>query len=128
MHLVGPWLSTIGKKKGKQQFRSSEQKQKLEQLALAQQAMYKKFGVETQVKNKKSKPVFKTLSVKPLHPRYTAQQYIPSLNSNTGDTLLRESTKYTGTLIKGICTMHKSNAVPVINEEQMRDISQMRRG
>lgn len=36
--------------------------------------------------------------------------------------------KYTGTLIKGIATMHKSNAVPVIDEEQMRDISRMRRG
>lgn len=40
----------------------------------------------------------------------------------------RESMKYTGTLVKGIATMHKSNAVPVINEEQMKDISRMRRG
>jgi len=40
----------------------------------------------------------------------------------------KESIKYTGTLIKGIATMHKSNAVPVINEEQMQDISRMRRG
>ena len=39
-----------------------------------------------------------------------------------------ESRKYTGTLVKGIATMHKSNAVPVINEEQMIDISRMRRG
>jgi hypothetical protein len=36
--------------------------------------------------------------------------------------------KYTGTLVKGIATMHKSNAVPVIDEEQMKDISRMRRG
>jgi len=40
----------------------------------------------------------------------------------------KESIKYTGTLIKGIATMHKSNAVPVINEGQMQDISRMRRG
>lgn len=40
----------------------------------------------------------------------------------------KEPLKYTGTLIKGIATMHKSNAVPVINEEQMQDISRMRRG
>ena len=40
----------------------------------------------------------------------------------------RESLKYTGTLVKGIATMHKSNAVPVIDEEQMKDISRMRRG
>jgi hypothetical protein len=40
----------------------------------------------------------------------------------------KESQRYTGTLIKGIATMHKSNAVPVINDEQAREISQMRRG
>lgn len=40
----------------------------------------------------------------------------------------KESIKYTGTLIKGIATMHKSNAVPVINEEQAMEISRMRRG
>ena len=38
-----------------------------------------------------------------------------------------ESQKYTGTLVKGIATMHKSNAVPVIDQEQATDISSMRR-
>jgi len=40
----------------------------------------------------------------------------------------KENMKYTGTLIKGIATMHKSNAVPVINQQQMEEISRMRRG
>ena len=35
---------------------------------------------------------------------------------------------YTGTLIKGISTMHKSNAVPIINEQEAIDIARMRRG
>lgn len=39
----------------------------------------------------------------------------------------KEPQKYTGTLIKGIATMHKSNAVPVINNEQAQEISSMRR-
>lgn len=39
-----------------------------------------------------------------------------------------EAKKYTGTLVKGIATMHKSNAVPVINQEQATDIANMRRG
>lgn len=39
----------------------------------------------------------------------------------------KESVKYTGTLIKGIATMHKSNAVPVTSGEQAIEISQMRR-
>ena len=39
----------------------------------------------------------------------------------------KNSNTYTGDLIKGIATMHKSNAVPVINKEQATDISNMRR-
>jgi hypothetical protein len=38
-----------------------------------------------------------------------------------------EVKKYTGTLVKGIATMHKSNAVPVIDQEQATDIANMRR-
>ena len=53
---------------------------------------------------------------------------LKSLDTNLAYTEKRESMKYTGTLVKGIATMHKSNAVPVINEEQMQDISRMRRG
>jgi hypothetical protein len=53
---------------------------------------------------------------------------IASLNSDRSYTEKRESLMYTGTLVKGIATMHKSNAVPVIDEEQMKDISRMRRG
>lgn len=40
----------------------------------------------------------------------------------------KEPKQYTGTLIKGIATMHKSNAVPVIDQEQAVEISRMRRG
>jgi len=39
-----------------------------------------------------------------------------------------EPMRYTGTLIKGIATMHKSNAVPVISQEHAEAISKMRRG
>lgn len=39
----------------------------------------------------------------------------------------KESMKYTGTLIKGIATMHKSNAVPVINQQEATEISRMAR-
>jgi hypothetical protein len=38
-----------------------------------------------------------------------------------------ESPHYTGSLVKGIGTLHKSNAVPVIDEEYMKDIARMRR-
>lgn len=53
---------------------------------------------------------------------------IKSLETDAHYTDRRETMIYTGTLVKGIATMHKSNAVPVIDEEQMKDISRMRRG
>lgn len=62
--------------------------------------------------------------------RRNTTEHIPSLQSmgSPDSCAKKETIKYTGTLIKGIATMHKSNAVPVINEEQMQDISRMRRG
>jgi hypothetical protein len=39
----------------------------------------------------------------------------------------KERPKYTGTLVIGIATMHKSNAVPVIDQQQAIDIARMRR-
>jgi len=54
--------------------------------------------------------------------------HIPSLDTGAGIAAKNESQKYTGTLVKGIATMHKSNAVPVIDQEQAKEISRMRRG
>ena len=45
-----------------------------------------------------------------------------------GNCTKKETMKYTGTLVKGIATMHKSNAVPVISQQEAEDISKMRRG
>ena len=67
-------------------------------------------------------------SVPYLRPGSDQASRLESLTSDLSSTTRKESLKYTGTLVKGIATMHKSNAVPVIDEEQMKDISQMRRG
>lgn len=40
----------------------------------------------------------------------------------------RDAPVYTGNQIKGIGTMHKSNAVPIFSDEQAVEISRMRRG
>lgn len=50
-----------------------------------------------------------------------------SISDGKGDTSKKESMKYTGTLIKGLSQMHKSNLVPVINEEEIHAIARMRR-
>lgn len=53
--------------------------------------------------------------------------HYPSCSDTTGATPRVEPPQYTGTLVKGIGTMHKSNAIPIIDEEQMKDIARMRR-
>jgi len=52
----------------------------------------------------------------------------PSMSSMKGNTAKKEPMQYTGTLIKGIAQMHKSNAVPIINKEQAVEVAKMRRG
>ena len=51
----------------------------------------------------------------------------PSAPDTAGVAARVESPRYTGTLVKGIGTMHKSNAIPIINEEEMKDLARMRR-
>jgi len=50
-----------------------------------------------------------------------------SVDSDVINTAVPEKKEYTGTLVKGIATMHKSNAVPIIDQEQATDIANMRR-
>ena len=77
----------------------------------------------------KYKPTFKTLQTRPAPPRRDEGVVYKSADewSMSGSTARKEPQKYTGTLIKGIATMHKSNAVPVIDQQHAEDISRMRR-
>jgi len=52
---------------------------------------------------------------------------IPSLPFTGGPCLKKPVPVYTGTKIKGIGTMHKSNAVPVFSDEEAVAIASMRR-
>tara|TARA_B100001057_G_scaffold317005_1_gene317137 strand:- start:74 stop:439 length:366 start_codon:yes stop_codon:yes gene_type:complete len=76
----------------------------------------------TQLKNKPK------AHLKAPEPYLRESPKIPSLDSMRGDTFVRNPNKYTGTLIKGIATMHKSNAVPIIDRDQAIEVSNMRRG
>jgi hypothetical protein len=61
-------------------------------------------------------------------PRYRREtQHIPSLNKDPGIAPKKESIMYSGSLIKGISVLHKSNAVPVMSDEEINDIARMRR-
>ncbi len=140
MHLEGPWLTTT---------RASRRSVKYTKAKLAQ---WQQDLVDVNRRNRqqglprltleqyidqihgrvKSAPrQFQPLVVKPdphVERMREFRERYPSLDTLQGSTALPDKKVYTGTLIKGIATMHKSNAVPVIDEEQMKDISRMRRG
>jgi hypothetical protein len=52
----------------------------------------------------------------------------PSYGDQVGHIPARAEKTYTGSLIKGVATMHKSNAVPIISDEQAIEVARMRRG
>ena len=52
---------------------------------------------------------------------------IPSKPPSAHSTTRKETLTYTGSYVKGIATMHKSNTVPVTDKSQAIDISNMRR-
>jgi len=60
------------------------------------------------------------------HRRRETPEY-PSAPDTAGVAARVEPPRYTGTLVKGIGTMHKSNAVPIIDEQQMKELASMRR-
>jgi len=51
----------------------------------------------------------------------------PSLNSTEYNTYKKDIQQYTGDKMKGIGTLHKSNAVPIFTDEEAKDQATMRR-
>jgi protein-tyrosine-phosphatase len=129
MHLEGPWLSTTGKRKGKIKFASAEAKRRSEQLDKEWKELLKRQGVEQEERRKS-----RGLSAEPLSSSYSLSipigrnttSHIKSVDTG-GNATLKAPKIYTGTKVKGIATMHKSNAVPVFSDEEAVEISSMRR-
>jgi hypothetical protein len=130
MHLAHPALSMGGKRKGKVKFRNSDEARKARELDSQWNELQKKWGVEAEDKKRKralaAEPLTYSLSAPPGR---SFSHNIPSRNTGeAGAVTYKESPQYTGTKIKGIGTMHKSNAVPVFSDEEAQDIARMRRG
>ena len=131
MHLEGPWLSTTGKVRSKRRKYASadaarkqrelrelwEQKQK-EWKALAPN--FSKQPVRTTARVERAMPTLKI-------PPGRETPHYPSVDTGGGSTARPADKFYTGALIKGIGTMHKSNAVPIFSNRDAEDIARMRR-
>ena len=129
MHLHHPALSLNGKKKGRVKFRNAEEARKARELDASWRELQKKWEVDADEKKRK-----RALSAPPLARNYSlaippgrSTQHIPSRDTG-GNATLAPAKVYTGTKVKGIATMHKSNAVPVFSDEEAIEISRMRRG
>ena len=127
MHLEGPWLSTTGKKRGPKKWASAEAKRKAEQLDAMWKDKLRAMGIEQESKRRKralSAPPL-TVTVKTPPGRETVR--IASQDTGWVACTTAANQEYTGTKVKGIGTMHKSNAVPIFSDEEAVEISTMRR-
>jgi len=133
MHLVGPWLSTTGKKKGKKKFRNADVANKARQNAESWQAFLDKWGVKsednrTNRKNLRSEPKFNPVvnSRVVVDPRRLTN-HIPSLDTGKGVAVKKEVQQYTGSEMLGITVLHKSCLQPVFSKQGAEDAAKMRR-
>jgi hypothetical protein len=129
MHLLPPMYSTTGKKKGKKKFASAEHARKARELDESWKDLLRRQGIELEEKKRKramsADNLSSVYSLKIPEGRNTTA-HIKSVDTG-GNATLAPAKVYTGTMVKGIATMHKSNAVPVFSDEQAVDISRMRR-
>jgi hypothetical protein len=123
MHLEHPSLSLSGKKKGKFKWASAEQKRQHEELNRSWTALVE----TTKGKVLSNRPLTRPFPKLGPPPGRTTNAHIPSLDTGLGTTAKKAAPVYTGTKIKGIGTMHKSNAVPIFSDTEAKEISSMRR-
>jgi hypothetical protein len=127
MHLHHPSLSLSGKRKGKVKFRNAEEARKSRELDASWKELQKKWEVDADEKRRRRALKAEPLDYKLSAPVGRSTAHIPSLVTQGGSTAPVVKV-YTGTKVKGIATMHKSNAVPVFSDEEAVEISRMRRG
>lgn len=124
MHLTH--FTTTGRRKAKFKYASAEHKRQAEQLEQEWQALKKSYSappVRKPIEN--ARTLGKSL---PTIPQRGTLLLAPSMSTGIGTAVKAAIPVYTGDKIKGIGTMHKSNAVPVFSDEEAQDISKMRRG
>lgn len=97
---------------------TKKQKAKRDEL-LSQQRSIKR---ELAASRRAAKPSF----IDPV-PSHRTTRHIPSLDTGNGSTARPQPNVYTGTAMIGIGQMHKSNAVPIFQQEDAEAIARMRR-
>jgi len=129
-HLEGPWLTTTGKKKGPRRWASAEAKRKAKLLQEEWEQRLSNFKQMAPKFSRTPAPPPKpagTLTVKLGPPPGRETPHIESRDTGWVTCAKPADQAYTGTKVKGIATLHKSNGVPVFTDQEAIDISKMRR-
>jgi hypothetical protein len=126
MHLAHPALTTTGRRRAKQKFRSSAEKKLAQELASQWDKKMKEFAtLSTPVTNKK---IFARTTQGPKIPQDRTTRHIPSVDSNhKGAVGSPEPMMYTGNKVLGIAVQHKSCLQPIFSQESAVDSAHMRR-
>jgi hypothetical protein len=108
----------IPKSKPKKLTKAQEQ-QKAEWLASINNLSSKRYSRSPTIKTK--------LPIKSMAPFHRETPKIASLDTGFIACTKKFGNSYTGEKIKGIGTMHKSNAVPIFTDNEAKEIASMRR-
>lgn len=157
MHLVGPYLSTTSTKKKKEKITKRKQEEfergwkerniRLKEMHLPKETfeqymdwLHGKISKKNNVVHSKTTtPFIPETKETPRNNVVSAKESAPLPNINDkvegkngkiwvkGPTSSKPSPVYTGSKMIGIAQMHKSNAVPVFTDDEVKDISKMRR-
>ena len=115
MHMLPVYYTTT-------RYNSKKRKRKISQKEIDSRLRHQKFLEKMGVTKSK-----RNVSVNELPVYIEDRSTLKTSDRICGFAPKKESLQYTGTLIKGIATMHKSNAVPITDKKQAVEVSQMRR-
>lgn len=126
MTLMHPCFNSVGKKKGKQKFRSAEEARKARELSEQWEKNNEKWKSMSTVRKTVKKPTKITQDFTVPVGRETSK--VNRLNSwITGPVSTKQTPQYTGSSVLGITLIHKSCLQPVFNQQQAIDAATMRR-
>lgn len=109
---------------------TAKQIRDLEDTKQSAQALKEKWDNEPTFARKKQKVKVKIKQGPPpltTPPGRTTSNHLPSMVTPGGEATQKQKPVYTGTAMKGVATMHKSNSVPVFSDDHLVDIAKMRR-
>lgn len=140
MHLTQPYLTTLNTRKRKQKptkakiaqwreehrlYNKENKRYRIDPITFDEYVdmVYGKVREKKQFNKLDSKPTLAQERINEYKQKYPSKITFGSSSSCAK----KDAPKYTGDLVKGVATMHKSNAVPVIDDQHMKDLANMRR-